>query len=150
MSAAPVSSDTRLELNRTFKAPRKKVFEALTQSEVMSKWMAPTAEMSCEATSDPRKGGEYRVKMSSPDGTDHIAYGRYKDFDPFSHISYTWSWETNETKDTIITIDLDEKDGATEMRFVHERFADAETRDKHNEGWTGCLARLQDYLSEKA
>ena len=148
MSATPVSSDTRLEIKRTFKAPRQKVFEAMTQAELMSQWFSPSKDMSCEAHSDPRKGGDYRIKMTSADGDVYTAYGTYIDFDPFSHISYTWSWEENDTKDTVVTIDLTEADGTTEMSFVHDRFADVETRNKHDEGWAGCLNRLQDFLGE--
>jgi uncharacterized protein YndB with AHSA1/START domain len=32
-------------------------------------------------------------------------------------------------------------------RIVHERFADRDARDRHNQGWVGGLARLDRYLS---
>ncbi len=36
--------------------------------------------------------------------------------------------------------------GATEVIVVHERIADALTRDLHEQGWTGCLDGLEEYL----
>ena len=29
---------------------------------------------------------------------------------------------------------------------THERFPNSESRDKHNQGWTGCLARIEKVL----
>jgi hypothetical protein len=31
--------------------------------------------------------------------------------------------------------------------LLHERFADAEARDRHNQGWTACIGRLERLLA---
>jgi len=36
---------------------------------------------------------------------------------------------------------------ATKVTITHEQFANTEDRDKHNEGWNGCLNRLQRTLT---
>jgi len=36
---------------------------------------------------------------------------------------------------------------ATKITITHEQFVNTEDRDKHNEGWNGCLNRLQRTLA---
>ena len=35
----------------------------------------------------------------------------------------------------------------TELTLLHEQFADAEARDHHNQGWIGCIGRLERLLA---
>ncbi len=35
-------------------------------------------------------------------------------------------------------------EAATELTLTHEGFLETEIRDRHNEGWDGCLSRLAD------
>ncbi len=44
--------------------------------------------------------------------------------------------------ETLVTVALQETNGTTELRLTHERFSDAELRDKHNQGWCSCLERF--------
>jgi len=41
-----------------------------------------------------------------------------------------------------VTVEFQEKGQDTEVILTHELFANAESRDKHHEGWSGCLTRL--------
>ena len=44
---------------------------------------------------------------------------------------------------TRVTIDSRAlSEAETELTLTHEGFPDTEMRDKHNEGWEGCLSRL--------
>jgi len=38
------------------------------------------------------------------------------------------------------------KGKGTEVVLTHEQFSDTEIRNKHQQGWTGCLERLQRFL----
>jgi len=44
--------------------------------------------------------------------------------------------------ETLVTVELHEKDGKTEVVLTHERFPSPEVRDEHRKGWTECLERL--------
>jgi uncharacterized protein YndB with AHSA1/START domain len=46
-----------------------------------------------------------------------------------------------------VTVAFEAKGNETELTLTHERFASAEQRDRHSEGWTGCLARLEEALA---
>lgn len=41
-----------------------------------------------------------------------------------------------------MTVELTGTGGKTELTLTHEAFADETARDKHRQGWEGCLERL--------
>jgi uncharacterized protein YndB with AHSA1/START domain len=146
-TAAITHPDTTLQIKRTFKAPRDKVFKAWTDPSVLKQWFAPTDEFTVPiAEVDLRVGGKYRIAMQAPDGVRHIAIGAYREIDPPRKLVFTWSWEQRPMPDTLITIEFNERAGATEMIFTHELFPSIEERDLHNQGWIGCLDRLAKVL----
>jgi hypothetical protein len=49
-------------------------------------------------------------------------------------------------QETIVSLDFLDLRGATEIVLSYGRFPDAETRDKHNHGWFGCLDQFQEFL----
>jgi uncharacterized protein YndB with AHSA1/START domain len=49
--------------------------------------------------------------------------------------------------DTLVTVDFTPDGDATKVTITHEQFTNTEDRDKHNEGWIGCLSRLQRTLT---
>jgi uncharacterized protein YndB with AHSA1/START domain len=49
--------------------------------------------------------------------------------------------------DTLVTVDFAPEGEATKVTITHEQFVNTEDRDKHNEGWNGCLNRLQRTLT---
>ena len=61
---------------------------------------------------------------------------------------YTWSWEDGSVTGTLVTVEFRDLGSATELVLTHERFPTTEWRDKHGEGWTGCLGRLEGHLAE--
>jgi len=49
--------------------------------------------------------------------------------------------------DTLVTIELFDRGGKTEVVLTHEKFPSDAARDEHNKGWAGCLDRLSQYVS---
>ena len=141
MATTQNSAETTLHITRTYKASAQRVFEAWTRPELMNQWMAPDPAMKCDVRAEARAGGEYAVDMHTADGV-RTASGKYVEYDPYSRLAMSWSWDNSATADTLITIDLTEEDGVTTMSFTHSKFQDSSARDAHNEGWTGSFARL--------
>ncbi len=77
-------------------------------------------------------------------------YGTYRLIDPPRKLVYTWNWENSTTPDTLVTVDFRSQGESTEVTVTHEKFLDIETRDKHNEGWTGCMGRLDRLFTSAA
>ena len=138
------TTDTSLRLTRLIKADPAKVFEAWTDPLQLKLWSAPEG-MDVEAEVDLRIGGRYRLRMKGSDGTLFNAVGEYREIAPPHRLGYTWKWEEpgNDHYDTLVTVEFNDRDGATEVVLTHELFPDAEIAGKHSEGWTSCLNRLE-------
>lgn len=106
--------------------------------------MGPTDDFKVlVAETDLKIGGGYHIDMRSPDGEMHNVGGVYREVVPNSKLVYTWAWKTTPERESLVTIGLRAVDGGTELTLTHEQFFDAEARDRHNQGWQGCLARLE-------
>jgi uncharacterized protein YndB with AHSA1/START domain len=140
---ATTDRDTALEVRKTIRAPRERVFRAWTQPEEVKKWSAPGPMNVVAASIDLRIGGSFRIEMQEPDGTRHPAVGQYREITPPERLVYTWSWEDNDHADgSIITVDFIDRGSATEVVLRHEQLRDKVSRDRHLEGWHGCIDKL--------
>src|SRR5688500_2024100 len=74
-SNTTASFPRELNLVRTFNAPIELVFEAWTQPKHIKNWFAPSGFTTPEAEFDARPGGEVRICMRGPDGTDYWSSG---------------------------------------------------------------------------
>lgn len=142
MAAPSPITPTQLQITRTFAAPREKVFRAWTDPEIMKQWFAPSDEYEVEAELELTVGGKYRVKMKHSKGV-HIVGGEYREIKPPERLVFTWGWEDGSVTETLVTVEFREIEAGTELVLTHERFTDASWRDKHQQGWTGCLGRLE-------
>ncbi len=141
MSQAAVASPSSLVVSRIYPASQERVFKAWTDANQLGQWFAPSDDYTTQATVDLRVGHEYRIAITHKGGNVHSVVGTYHLIDPPRKLVYTWRWEGGPS-DTLVTIDFTPKGDSTEVTITHDRFLDVETRDKHNDGWTGCLERL--------
>ena len=148
MATQETRAEHVLEIQRTFQASPEAVFRAWTQAEALTKWLAPSDEFRTKVLElNPKKGGNYRIEMLHPDGSTHVVAGTYTVVEAPRTLAFTWQWQTKEgDPETLVTIELRPSGKATELTLRHERFADAEAKAKHNEGWIGCLSRLEGAL----
>jgi uncharacterized protein YndB with AHSA1/START domain len=146
---APPKEETILRLRRVFNAPREAVFAAWTNPEQMKKWVIPEPGfVTPEVEVDLRIGGKYRIHMLSPKGNFHTAVGIYREISPPGKLVSSWSWENRpEEGETLVTVEFNEREGATELVFTHDRFQKKAVRDDHVTGWNGALGQLAEYLS---
>lgn len=146
MATPSTSPTTSLQLKRTFKAARQRVFEAWTDPEQMKHWSAPTDDYEISVENDLRVGGKYRLQMKHTSGRVSTAFGEYREIVPPEKLVYTWAWEDGMVTDTLVTVEFRELGRETEVVLTHERFMSADLRDKHSAGWSGCLVRLERFL----
>ena len=138
------TKEISLSIVRTIRAPPEKVFAAWTEPKTLKKWMSPTKEMEVAvAETDLRVGGSYRIVMRDPDGKEHRVSGIYKVIEKFKKIAFTWGWDGSPDAATLVTVELRKNGAGTELTLTHSKFADDRTRDMHNQGWVGCIGRLE-------
>jgi uncharacterized protein YndB with AHSA1/START domain len=140
-----------LSIVRRFDVEPAKVWRAWTQPEALTAWLAPSDAFSTRVLEcDVRVGGRYRIVMRSPDGEDNDVSGVYREVATNRRLVFTWAWKSTPERESLVTVELRAADGGTELTLRHEEFADAEARDKHNQGWNACLGRLERLLASDA
>ncbi len=115
----------------------------------MRKWLGGGDDPTVPAAEvDLRVGGRFRVAMKSEGGGLHVAAGEYKEVRPPERLVFTWTWAEGgmEIGETLVTVDLREREGGTEVSLTHERLPTKEARRTHADGWTTHLNLLQKTL----
>ena len=139
-------SEHTLELTRHIKAAPERVYAAWLSKEDMAVWMGPSPAGCDVRDLEASVGGTYRFAMLGPEGQEYVVSGTFKELDEPNKIVMTWQWETSmeETNpETIITVTFVEKDGGTEMKFLQENMASAESIMHHNQGWNPSFDKLE-------
>ena len=138
-----------LQVRRTIRAPRQRVFDAWTKAEEVKKWHAPGPLHASLVEIDLRVGGHYHIVMVEPDGKEHSVSGAYREVDPPRKVVYTWSHDGDHAiKDTLITVEFLERGDSTEVVLTHA-IADDKERASHAQGWTSILEKLDAAYSGK-
>lgn len=150
--ANPKTEALVLELSRHFAAPREAVFRAWTDPAALAAWFGPGSVTSRNVEIDLRPGGGYSLEMHESDGNIYPLSGVYREVTPPERLVFTWIWGHGELDgvEMLVTIELREKDGGTELRLIHEALPSATASEKHEQGWTGCLDSLESFLADQA
>jgi uncharacterized protein YndB with AHSA1/START domain len=139
------ATDTAVEalvINRTFDAPRERVFAAFTDPQLVMKWFGGKNTTVHGAVIDARVGGRYRIEMSSSEGEAYNVGGVFSEYSPVDRLAYTFRWEEDkpeDERDTRISIDFIDRGAQTEMIFTHENLASEASRERHTEGWNASF-----------
>ena len=133
-----------VEIRRSIRAPRQRVFEAWTSAAEMKAWHAPGLLTVSHAEVDLRPGGAYRIHMREPNGSEHRVTGIYREVDPPKRVVYTWSWEDDvAVKDTVVTVEFHQRGESTEIVVTHAGLPTDDQRKQHAEGWQGIMEKLE-------
>ena len=140
-----------LVIKRVLDAPRELVFAAWADPAQAAQWWGPKGFTTISAEMDVRVGGAWRRRMRSPEGSEHVSRGVYREIVRPERLIFTFSWEqggaSGHGPETVVALTfVDLGDGRTELTLRQEGFATVEGRDDHNRGWSGALDRLADYL----
>ena len=138
-----MTSDTTLHIERTFRAPAQRVFDAWTSEEVLRRWwQAERGFETTEAEVDLRVGGAVRVVMRDPvSDAEYGGGGTYTEIEPPTRLAFTWLWDDRGTR-TLIQLDFAEADGVTTVRFTHSDLWDEAAVRAHERGWSTMFDRL--------
>lgn len=149
-------SDTEILITRSFDAPAKLVFEALTTPELVKRWWGfETSEwLVCEI--DLRVGGSWRYVIRESD-MEVGFHGDYHDIDEPTRIVSTEAYEGMPDPDgtaSLNTVTLDEADGVTTMRTLVQHklqeHRDGQLASGMESGMQVSFNRLEDLVRERA
>ena len=119
-----------------------RVFDLWTRPEFMVRWMSPyPGNVRCTAEADLRIGGTYKLAMRGDFSACEIT-GTYVAIEPPRRLVFTWLGPPTGEVETLVTLELRELEGATELVMTHEELPTNEIRDGHRAGWTNMLDHL--------
>ena len=137
-----------LRIERTFGAPVEDVFDAWTSPEVMRRWFHVGPDWGTpEAEVDLRVGGNVRVVMQKPDGSQAEAHGVYTLIDRPHRLVMTWTFHDDPANEQLIELSFSESEGSTTVVMVNSGISTDERRDNQDQGWHGCLDQLERMLA---
>lgn len=145
------SEKTSLEIKRFINAPRARVYTAWTDPEQLKQWWGPEGVRTRNFTADARIGGKYRWDLYNQEGEEMTVFGEYRELIAGKKIVFTWKWDDDEaweTQNSIVTIELSDRDGGTEVKLTHEKLPSEASRDRHNEGWNSVLDRFEKFFNK--
>jgi uncharacterized protein YndB with AHSA1/START domain len=159
MPASPVlrsepaakSGDREIIATRVFDAPREVVFSMWTDPHHLSQWWGPHGFTTTIYEMDVRVGGQWRLVMRGPDGTDYDNRSVYTEVLRPERLAY--SHQTGPIFDSFVTFeDLDGKRTLVTVRMVFESGRvrdDIAARLGAVEGLDQTLTRLERKLAER-
>jgi len=137
-----------LTLTRRLQAAPERVWHAWTDPQALRRWFGPSDELTMlVAEADVRVGGRFRIAMKALDGEVHDARGVYREVVRNKKLVFTWAWHSTPEQESLVTVRLEPDGTGTRLTLSHEQFADAAVRDRHQEGWGGCLDKLERFLA---
>ena len=136
-----------LTLKRRFNVAPEKVYAAWTEPAQIAKWFGPDAGAVTRAETDLRVGGRYTIVFHTEDGEEHYVSGAYREVVPNQRLQFTWAWRSTPERESLVTILVKPEGSGSILTLIHEQFFDETARDRHEQGWTGCLDKLERYLT---
>jgi uncharacterized protein YndB with AHSA1/START domain len=143
---------TSLQIKRFINAQRDRVYAAWTDPAQMKQWFGPENVQTRNLIADARVGGEFRWDLVNSDGENVTMRGEYRELQPDKKIVFTWQWQDDEdwkNHVSVVTVELDDADGGTELRLTHEQLPNEDSRDGHTRGWNSALDKLEDFVSKQ-
>jgi uncharacterized protein YndB with AHSA1/START domain len=133
-----------VQIRRTVRAKRDRVFRAWTDAEDLKRWWGPGEFTTPVAEVDARPGGSYLLVMQPPHGDAMRLVGTYREVDPPERLVYTWRWDTpwSDGHESVVTVEFVDKGDDTEVVLTHDHFG-PEGEDPYRDGWEGGLDKLE-------
>lgn len=148
MTGQATVQDRVLVIDRLFDAPRALVFRVWTAPEHLARWWAPQGFDLLETRMEVRPGGAWFRRMRSPEGSEHVKRGVYREVVPPERLVFTYADEEDGAfgPETLVTVRFAEEGSGTRLTLRQEVFTTVALRDGHGFGWRSALDRLADYL----
>jgi uncharacterized protein YndB with AHSA1/START domain len=141
-----------IEREITVRAPKERVYKAITEPEQITKWFPDAIEGTLGAGDSPSIEftgyGKYQILVTAADPYDYFAY-RW-----VSSLPGTTGFQGDVLAhpNTLVEFRLSENEGATTVKLKESGFASLppefmeKSRSDNSEGWTEMMGRLEKYI----
>lgn len=107
--------ESELVMTRTFAAPRRLVFDALTRPDLLRRWYGQEGWTLTVCEIELRPGGKWRLVSRLPDGREIGQHGVYREIIAPERIAKTENWEDWDPGEVVATTTLAERIGQTDL-----------------------------------
>ena len=121
-------SDREIVTERTFDAPRERIWEAFTDPELIPQWWGPRKYTTVVDVMDVRRGGAWRFYHEGEDGEQIGFRGTYREVTPPERLVQTFEWEGMPGHGIVETATLEDLGEQTKVTTV-SLFHTTEERD---------------------
>jgi len=147
-------SDTQILITRAFDAPRRLVYRAYTEPELIKRWWSGERGEVTSVEVDLRVGGSWRYVMVANEGFEVAFHGTYREIVPDERLVSTELYEgvpdSTEDDATLNTTTFEETDGVTTLTTLVECHT-REVRDMIiDSGMEGGMQEAMDRLEQVA
>jgi uncharacterized protein YndB with AHSA1/START domain len=153
-------AEKKVKIKREFAAPKKHVWAAWTEKELLDQWWAPKPWKSETKSMDFREGGRRLYAMVSPEGEKHWSFADYKSItsqrnlkfrDGFCDIEGNVNREMPQSDWNVNFVEYEDLT-TVNIEIQHEELSDLETIIEmgFKEGITATLEQLSKILSAKS
>jgi uncharacterized protein YndB with AHSA1/START domain len=129
-AAVTLPTDERILITREFDAPRRLVYRAWTEPELVKRWWGGERGEVTVAEVDLREGGAWRCVMVLDDGSEAAFRGEYREVVPNERIVSTEVYEGAPGAEALNTVTFTEEGGRTTLTILVEHTS-KEARDAH-------------------
>ena len=84
-------TDREIRIERTFNAPRERVWQAMTDPKLIAQWWGRGNKLVVERF-EPQRGGHWRFVEHAPDGVNGFE-GRFREVTPPERVVQTFEWD---------------------------------------------------------
>jgi uncharacterized protein YndB with AHSA1/START domain len=144
--------DREIRVERTFDAPRDRVFAAYTDPELIPRWWGPREYTTRVVKMDVRTGGDWHfVHEDATGGADHGFRGTYREVTPPERIVQTFEWLGMPGHVSVETVEFEDLGDRTRV-VTSSIYHTAEERDgmpleEMEAGLTETYDRLDEVLA---
>ena len=153
-------AEKKVMIKREFAAPKKHVWAAWTEPELLDQWWAPKPWKSETKSMDFSEGGRRLYAMVGPEGEEHWSFADYYSITSESNFKFRDGFSDSagningDMPQSDWNVDFVETDGLTavNIEIQHEKISDIEKVIEmgFKEGITATLEQLSEILSAKS
>ena len=139
-----------LQIKRVIKAPRERVYAAWTDPAQLQQWFGPETVQTNAIVAEAHPGGNIQWDLTNSDGEKMTMRGEFLEVQPNKKVVFTWKWDDDENwegRNSVVTVELADVPGGTEVRLTHEQLPNEQSRENHTQGWESALIKLENFCS---
>ncbi|HVX51599.1 MAG TPA: SRPBCC domain-containing protein [Chitinophagaceae bacterium] len=132
-----------ITINKTFTAPAAAIWRAWTEPAMIKQWFGSDANgtvLSAQLNVQP--GGNFEISFANADGAQHTCFGIYLLVQPYTKLSFTWTWKSEPGIESLVTVEIEPMGDFTVMHFTHAHVGFASAHN-YRQGWADTFYKLE-------